>query len=415
MVPLARNPRFVGRQDEIAKIEELIAQQNGQSKIAICGLGGIGKTQVALELAYRMRARCSEYSIFWIPCTSYKTVEQAYMSIAQSVGMQDVKPAEAKDWVKSYLSQKSAGKWLLIFDNADDMDMWIFGTTAPALKDFLPQNEDGRILFTTRNRKLAVKLASPNVISIPEPDKYTAMEILQKSLIGNRLLGDSGAATTLLEQLAFLPLAIVQAAAYINENDMGLGGYVALLQEEEADVAELLSEDFEDDGRYKDIQNAVATTWLISFQQIQRLDDLAIDYLLLMASINAREIPQSFLPQPSSMKKKNDAIGLLKAYNFVREQSGEGLLSLHPLVYLATRNWMRKDRQFDLRILKMTDQLRETFLDNNGKLWRENLSCAQSLVKGQGEFQRKPSGSWAVLENDMEVIQGLDTKPGTYK
>lgn len=215
VVPLGRNPRFVGREDEITKLEELIAQQDGQSKIAICGLGGVGKTQVALELAYRMRARNSGRSIFWIPCTSYEAVEQAYMSIAHSVGIQDMKSAEVKDRVKSYLSQESAGKWLVIFDNADDMDMWTRRTHALALKDFLPQNEQGRILFTTRNRKLAVKLASPYVISIPEPDRDTAMMILEKSLIGNYSLGDSDPALILLEQLAFLPLA----------------DYVALLQE----------------------------------------------------------------------------------------------------------------------------------------------------------------------------------------
>jgi hypothetical protein len=304
------------------------------------------------------------------------------------VGIQDVKPAEAKDQVKSYLSQKNAGKWLLVFDNADDMDMWMMDTTAPALKYFLPQNEQGRILFTTRNRKLAVKLASPNVISLPEPDRDTAVKILEKSLIGNHLLGDSDVTAILLERLAFLPLAIVQAAAYINENNMGIAGYLELLQEEETHVAELLSEDFEDDGRYKDIQNPVMATWLKYFQQIQRLDDLAIDYLLLMACVvNAREIPQSFPLPTSSKKKKNDAIGLLKAYNLVSEQPREGLLSLHSLVRLATRNWMRRDQQLVPRILKIADQLRENLPDNshaNQKLWREYLSYAQSLIGERG-------------------------------
>jgi hypothetical protein len=373
----------VGWEGEITKLEGLIEQQNDQSKIAICGLGGVGKTQVALELAYRMRARNSECSIFWVPCTSYEAVDQAYMSIAQCVGIQDVKPAEVKDRVKSYLNQESAGEWLVIFDNADDMDMWILGTTAPALKDFLPQNEQGRILFTTRNRKLAVKLASSSVISIPEPDRDTAMMILEKSLIGNCSLNDNGPAILLLERLTFLPLAIIQAAAYINENNMTLADYVALLEEPDADVAELLSEDFEDDGRYKDIQNSVTTTWLISFHHIQCLDDLAIDYLLLMACV--KEIPQSFLPQPSSKKKKNDAISLLKAYYFVSEQAGEGILRLHRLVHLATRNWIRRDQQVRLRILKVADQLREIFPDNghaNRNLWQEYLPYVQSLAGG---------------------------------
>ena len=58
-------------------------------------------------------------------------------------------------------------------------------------------------------------------------------------------------AIALLKLLTFLPLAITQAASYINENNMGLANYITLLQEQETDVVELLSEHFEDEGRYK--------------------------------------------------------------------------------------------------------------------------------------------------------------------
>lgn len=111
-----------------------------------------------------------------------------------------------------------------------------------------------------------MKLASPNVIVIPELDTETAIEILRGSLINRNLLKDHDALLALLKGLACLPLAITQAAAYINEKDTGLSEYTGLLQEPEPDVIKLLSEDFRDEGRYKDIQNPVATTWLISFQ-----------------------------------------------------------------------------------------------------------------------------------------------------
>ncbi|PIG69514.1 hypothetical protein AARAC_012044 [Aspergillus arachidicola] len=392
MVPFRKNPQFVGRHSEIDKLEEWITQPNGPSKIAVCGLGGVGKTQVALELAYRIRERDSECSIFWVPCLSYESVEQAYTSIAQTLGIRDIKPAEAKDQVKAYLSREHAGRWLLIFDNADDINMWIQDSnTHPALKNFLPQNEHGHIVFTTRNRKLAVKIASSYVISIPDQDQDTAMMILQKSLPKNYFSDDNSAATILLEHLAFLPLAITQAAAYINENSMRLKEYIDLLQEQEADVVELLSEEFEDEGRYKDTQNPVATTWWISFQQIQHLNTLASDYLSLMACINPRNIPQSFLPQPASKKKLNDAIGLLKAYSFVSAQAEEGLLSVHRLVHLATRSWMRKKHQFTTNILKATDRLNEIFPDSshgNRKLWQQYLPHSL-LVLEEREIQKQ--------------------------
>ena len=97
MVPFGRNLQFVGRQDKITKLEELIMNQHGPTKIAISGIGRVGKTQVALELAHHTKARDVECSIFWIPCTSPESVEQAYRSIARIVGIQEMKPAEEKD------------------------------------------------------------------------------------------------------------------------------------------------------------------------------------------------------------------------------------------------------------------------------------------------------------------------------
>ncbi|THC88361.1 hypothetical protein EYZ11_012192 [Aspergillus tanneri] len=392
MVPFGRNPQFVGREEEITRAEGLIMQQNGPGRFAICGLGGVGKTQIALELAYRMRNQDPECSIFWIQCTSYESVEQAYMSIASKLGMTDINPEEIKEKVKAYLSQESAGKWLLLFDNADDVEMWGKNNTNElVLTDFLPQSEQGHILFTTRSRKVAVKLVSSHVIIISEPDTETAVKILQNSLVEKILLNDYNTAITLLEQLAFLPLAITQAAAYINENSIGLSDYIILLQDQEPDVIELLSEDFGDKRRYKDTQNPVALTWFISFQQIQRANELAADYLSFMACINPRDIPQSLLPQPNSIKKRIDAIGLLKAFSFVSEEGGDRFLNLHRLVHLATRNWMRKSQQFSLQILKTADRLSEAFPNNdytNRKLWREYLPHAFSLI-AEADFQKE--------------------------
>ncbi|GCB25793.1 kinesin light chain [Aspergillus awamori] len=403
MVPFQRNPRFAGREGEIIRIEELLLQQNGPSKIAICGLGGVGKTQIALELAYRMRNRDPTCSICWITCTSYESVEQAYMNIASKLKMTDIKPAEVKEKVKAYLSQESAGKWLVIFDNADDMGMWgTNDTTDTVLTDFLPESEQGHILFTTRSRKVAVKLASSHVVAVTEPNTEISIQILKNSLVEKTLLNDRITALSLLEQLACLPLAITQAAAYINENSIGLSDYLQLLRDQEPHVIELLSEEFGDEMRYKDIQNPVALTWFISFQQIQQSNKLAADYLLFFACINPRDIPQSLLPQPISNKDKTDALGLLKAFSFISEGNGNSSLNLHRLVHLATRNWMRKNQQFSRQILKSADRLSEVFPDDdhaNRQMWREYLPHALSLIA--------EAGFWKEQEKYIDLIRNV--------
>ncbi|PLB41714.1 violaceus kinesin [Aspergillus candidus] len=389
MVPFRKNLNFVGREEEITRMEAWIVQQDGPGKVALCGLGGVGKTQIALDLAYRMRDRDPKCSIFWITCTSYESVEQGYMSIASKLGMTGISPAEVKEKVKAYLSQESVGKWLLLFDNADDLEMWSKDNkNDSALTDFLPQSEQGHILFTTRSRKVAVKLVSSYVITVTEPNTEMSVQILHDALIRKDLLNDRNTVIAFLDQLAFLPLAITQAAAYINTNTISLCDYLLLLQDQEPHVIELLSEDFEDERRYKDIQNPVALTWSISFQQIQRLNELAADYLSFMASINPRDIPQSLLPQPISTKRRVDAIGLLKAFSFVTENENHAL-NLHRLVHLATRNWMRKNRKFSLQISKTADQFSEVFPNNdhsNRKVWREYLPHAFSIIT-EAEFQ----------------------------
>ncbi|KAH8705621.1 P-loop containing nucleoside triphosphate hydrolase protein [Talaromyces proteolyticus] len=389
MVPFLRNHKFVGRDEEITTLKEFILKDHGQKKIAISGLGGVGKTQIALEVAYYVRDHDSDRSVFWIPCISLESLEQAYMSIAQYLALLNVSPADVKTRVKSHLSQEDAGKWLLIYDNADDLDLWIHGNgTVPALKDMLPQSDYGRIIFTTRTQKLANRLAPSNFISVPEMNKAMAKELLQNLI--QKEIDDNDTITTLLEELTFLPLAIAQAAAYINENQIGVSDYLALLQEQEQDIIEILSEHFADDGRYSDTQNAVATTWLVSFRQIQKLNSFAVDYLSFMACLNPRDIPLSLLPPAASQKEKIDTLGLLNSYSFTTKQENESL-TLHRLVHLATRNWMRQDGRLQLWTYKTADRLNELFLHNAHayqKVRQDYLPHAIFLIFG-AEFQMK--------------------------
>ena len=357
------------------------------SKVAIYGLGGVGKTQVVLQFAYLARETHPDCSILWLPATNSESLQQAYVEAARQLGITDLEgQADVKELVQRHLSQESAGRWLLIFDNADDIDMWTNKNgdeqNSKALEDFLPRSNLGCILFTTRSRKIAVKLAPRDVMELSEMDEETTELLLRKSLTNKQLLNSHHDTMELLQQLTFLPLAIVQAAAYIN-NGIAFSNYLLLLKEQERDVIELLSEDFEDEGPYQTRKNPIATTWSISFEQIRRQDPLAAEYLSFMCCIDPRDVPQSLLPPAQSRKKEMDAIGTLNAYSFVHRRPGNNSLDLHRLVHLATRNWLRREESLPQWTLKAFSRLEEVFPDNdhnNRALWRTYLPHARYVL-----------------------------------
>jgi hypothetical protein len=116
--------------------------------------------------------------------------------------------------------------------------------------------------------------------------------------------------------------------------------YLSLPIDQEEAVIDL-SKEFEDDGRYDNIQNPIAIIWLISFKQIRHRNPLAADYLSFMAYIDPKDIPQSLLPVGTSQKKEIDIIGTLEVYSFIIKRAADLALDLHRLVYLATRNWLQ--------------------------------------------------------------------------
>ncbi|EDN95632.1 hypothetical protein SS1G_11511 [Sclerotinia sclerotiorum 1980 UF-70] len=380
IVPFGRNLNFTGRGTQLTEVEAKLFTGGRVTKVAITGLGGIGKTQLLLELVYRIRDRYKDCLVIWIPATNTESLHQAYREVARQLKIpgSDEDKADAKKLVQNYLSKESAGRWLLVFDNADDVNMWITVSRSGSgrLIDCLPRSEQGCIVFTTRDRKTAVKLAHQNIVEVPEMGEDVAIQLLQKCLVDPDLVNNRPDTTALLKELTYLPLAIVQAAAYINENGIAFADYLSLLAEQEEDVIDLLSEEFEDDGRYDNIKNPVATTWLISFEQIRYRDPLAADYLSFMACIDPKDIPQSLLPAGRSRKKEIDAIGTLDAYSFIIKRVADQALDLHRLVHLATRNWLQQNDLITQWTERAIIRLEEVFPDDdhqNRTTWRTYL------------------------------------------
>ncbi len=118
---------------------------------------------------------------------------------------------------------------------------------------------------------------------------------------------DAEQTSKLVERLTYLPLAIVQAAAYINMNNTSTQDYLEFLDDTEENVIDLLSEDFSnDEQRYKKGQNPVASTWLVSFIQIQVHHPRAAEFLAFTSCLSEKNIPLSLLPEVSSRREMTE-------------------------------------------------------------------------------------------------------------
>jgi tetratricopeptide (TPR) repeat protein len=268
---------------------------------------------------------------------------------------------DIKRLVKAKLSDDDFGPWLIIVDNADDTSVLFGGSEEEdRLIDCLPRSQKGSIIFTTRTQVAAIELAENNVIALGKLQSAESIEMLDKRLLQahRHQLKESDTVNTLLKILHHHALAIVQAVAFINTNDVTLSDYITLYRSSERDAMDLLSEEFRDQTRYQEATNSVATTWYISFEQIQRQNAIASDRLRFMACIANNDIPASAYPLGCTKTEHLKAMGTLKAYGFITERhlqpdSSQGQSQIlhkkydvHPLVHLAIGGWLKAHHQW---------------------------------------------------------------------
>ncbi|RKK19196.1 hypothetical protein BFJ66_g17672 [Fusarium oxysporum f. sp. cepae] len=192
LVPFSKNDLFVGRDDILAELQGLLFDK-GYRKVALVGLGGIGKTQIALQLAYFIKETKKDYSVFWVPALSSASFKQTCVQIMDACGIPTTDNSNAVESVRQHLSSKDAGKWLLVVDNADDVQT-VMGPkgTDNGLYQSLPHSDDGRILFTTRYRKVAVSVARKNILDVPAMSRDEARSYFKEALIQDVSSSDDG-------------------------------------------------------------------------------------------------------------------------------------------------------------------------------------------------------------------------------
>jgi len=267
-----RNRNFTGRKDLLERLHAGIATQvTAVVPHALHGLGGVGKTQVAIEYAYRFRG---EYDlVWWISSDQPVLLRSSLAALAPYLGLPSATAIGIEDCASAVIATLERGqpyaKWLLIFDNADKPE---------DLKELLPKGP-GHILITSRNHRWH----EVDVVDTVAVDVFTrteSIEFLKKRVPA--LINDDDA-DRLAEELGDLPLALEQAGALQSETGMGIGEYLRRLKEQ---ATLLLGE-----GRQSEYPVSMTAAWSLSVSQLKEIVPEAIVLLRCCAFFGPEPIP----------------------------------------------------------------------------------------------------------------------------
>ncbi|KAH6653542.1 P-loop containing nucleoside triphosphate hydrolase protein [Truncatella angustata] len=413
LVPFGRNDEFVGRESVLRElVVKILPSANNKNcqRTVLEGLGGVGKTQIALEAAYRVFEQSPNCSIFWVPAVSLVMFENAYRDIGEALGtpgMDDDK-ADIKELVKTTL-ERSKVDWLLIIDNIDDIGLL---TRDKGLKSCLPFNRKGSILFTTRNHEVAVRLniSRKHTFVVDKMSEAEAIKLLQNEL-KERQYRDTQATKDLVQHLVFLPLAVKQASAYMARTRITTAAYHKLCRGSDNAQIKLLNTGFEELQRYSDNTNPITLTWLISFQHLAESYPLAIEYLKFVCLLAEKDIPMSLLPIGKDEEALPEAVGILEGYAFVSIHEQGDSFDMHRLVRLVTRNWIKND--WEACYAKVVRQLAKVYpvpKHDNRQLWTRYMPHAQVAIELHRECIDKKAAADLLF-----VVAGSYNKIGRYE
>ncbi|KAJ5450128.1 uncharacterized protein N7458_006577, partial [Penicillium daleae] len=288
-VPFPRDPEFVNRDALLDQIHQKATIAG--SRIVLVGLGGVGsgKTQLAAEYYHR---------VFWIHTSNAARYEKSLGDLADRVKIPGRKDRNANIF-----------QLILVLDNVDDNELLrksiminresqakglSSASTQPPLR-YLLESSYSTILVTSRNAAVALDIADcKNHVKVQPIDKAEALELLQKKL---NMRTECENMMQLVEALEFMPLAIVQAAAYITHRSprFSVSQYLEKVRKSDQEAVRLL--DYEAGLLYRDweAKNSILLAWQISFDYIQCVRPSATGLLSLMSFFDRQGIPESIL------------------------------------------------------------------------------------------------------------------------
>ncbi|PYS67780.1 MAG: hypothetical protein DMF69_22080, partial [Acidobacteria bacterium] len=342
-IPQRRNPFFVGREDLLARISEGL-QRTG--RVALSGLGGTGKTEMAIEYAFRKH---DEYKfVLWTRADSNESLVSGLVALAVEL---DPQAKDEKDQTKIIKAMhewlRRNPNWLLIIDNADDLDV---------IRLIVEQHLPGHFIATTRALATGTLAERVEIDSLP-PDEATKLLLRRARILkSEEAFGNAGEEDVKLAShiandiLAGLPLALDQAGAYIEETSCGLSRYEELFHEHGMKLLQRRG------ALPTSHPDPVAVTWKISFEKAEKSKPLASGLLRLGAFLHPDSIPEelyrlgsaetdSFKPLVTDDFELEEAIQQVLKYSLMRRDARRKTLGMHRLVQMVIKATMSDEER----------------------------------------------------------------------
>ncbi|NMF84665.1 FxSxx-COOH system tetratricopeptide repeat protein [Nodosilinea sp. P-1105] len=361
-LPFPRNPFFTGREDQLQAIH---AALTSRGRAALSGLGGIGKTQTAVEYAYRHQG---EYDhVFWVRAEQETELITGYVALAKALQIpghqqedQQAIIAMMKQWLATH------DNWLLVLDNADDLRQ---------LRPYLPATK-GHILLTTRAQALGDLAAKVEVTRMDTDEGALLLLRRAKAIADDADLAaasasDQALAHTLNSEMDGLPLALDQAGAYIEEQFISLGEYLELFRSEKA---ELLQER----GQLDPDHPSVSVTFTLAFEKVAAASATAAALVQACAFLAPDDIPEEIFSEGA------------EAFNEPLNALAKSKLTLTRAIAEAARFSLisRNPQAKTLTIHRLVQEvLRATMDDNSQQQWAEQMVEAVTAVFPDGDFE----------------------------
>ncbi|KAI8627925.1 hypothetical protein F5Y19DRAFT_158981 [Xylariaceae sp. FL1651] len=423
VIPFDRDEDFVPRGTILDQVHYLGGKS--ASRTALVGLGGVGKSQIAIEYAYQIRERSPETWVFWVHASNAARYEQSFRDIADYVKLPERRNTRNNIFqlLYNWLCSEKSKKWVLILDNVDEASFLLdspadhrngqrkdsSGQSTRPLASYLPYCQHGSVLITTRSKHEALKLVeSRNIVAVEPMSPTDAVALAQNKLKKLAKQEDIDSMEILAKTLEYMPLAIVQATAYILRKypRCSVRQYLEKFKQSDRKKGNLL--DYEDGQlrRDREASNSIIITWQLSFDHIRNTRPSASDLLSLMSFCDRQGIPESLLrasskdpsiksnqrqqspdidsrgnddectdeeieSESSADDKFEDDISALHDYSFI-SITGNGLtFEMHGLVQLATRRWLeakgQQERWKNELISRLCVQLPTGHYENWGK------------------------------------------------